>query len=309
MTWKPFVVGVDASPEAAWAAGVGARAAKAAGTTSHLVHATHDALVPLALAELSGHVESYREHVMLRARAEVRRALDGTVDPADLESLTIRPGRPATVIKQVVAELDAGMVILGGKHHSVLDRWLAGSTSIDVVRTTEVPVLIMGGRRTPVGRVLAAVDLSAAAQPTIEAAEQFAALYKAELRVLNVLEPLAAIPEAPNYDLARYYARIEEYLKTRVWPLVRAPRAETLTRYGYPVVAIREHVQEWNPDVVVVGSHGKGWVDRFLIGSATEGLLNELPATVLVIPVHAHVAAPERKSREREMSRGGLGGR
>jgi universal stress protein E len=309
MTWKPFVVGVDASPEAAWAAGVGARAAKVAGTSSHLVHATHDVLVSLALAELSGHVESYREHVMLRAREELRGTLDGAVDPTDLQTLTIRPGRAATVLKHVVAELDAGMVVLGGKHHSVLDRWLAGSTSIDVVRTTEVPVLITGGRRAPVGRVLAAVDLSAAAQPTIDAAEQFAALYSAELRVLHVLEPLAAIPEAPNYDLARYYARIEEYLKTRVWPLVRAPRAETLTRYGYPVVAIREHVHEWNPDVVVVGSHGKGWVDRFLIGSATEGLLNELPTAVLVVPVHAHVAAPNRKDREPAMIGGGLGRR
>ena len=201
------------------------------------------------------------------------------------------------------------MVVLGGKHHSVLDRWLAGSTSINVVRNTEVPVLIMGGRRTPVGRVLAAVDLSAAAQPTIDAAEQLAALYNAELRVLNVLEPLDAIPEAPNYDLGPYYARIEEYLKTRVWPLVRAPRAETLTRYGYPVVAIREHVREWNPDVVVVGSHGKGWVDRLLIGSATEGLLNALPTAVLVVPVHAQLAAPNRQSLKPETTGGGLGRR
>jgi nucleotide-binding universal stress UspA family protein len=41
----------------------------------------------------------------------------------------------------------------------------------------------------------------------------------------------------------------------------------------------------WRADVVVVGSHGKGWVDRLLIGSVTEDLLNNLPCAVLVVPV------------------------
>jgi len=40
-----------------------------------------------------------------------------------------------------------------------------------------------------------------------------------------------------------------------------------------------------------VGSHGKGWVDRLIIGSVTEDLLNDLPTGVLVIPV----PAPERR--------------
>ena len=31
--------------------------------------------------------------------------------------------------------------------------------------------------------------------------------------------------------------------------------------------------------------HGKGWVDRLLIGSVTEDLLNNLPCAVLVVPV------------------------
>jgi nucleotide-binding universal stress UspA family protein len=295
-----LVIGVDASPEAAWAAAMGIGAAKAAGTSSHLVHATHDALVPLALAELSGRLESYHAHAKLRAREELGRALQSVVSAADFQNLTIRPGRAATVLKQVAAERNAGLVVLGGKHHSTLDRWLAGSTSVDVVRTTDVPVLITGDRRSRVSRVLAAVDLSAAAQPTIEAAERFATLFNADLRVLNVLEPLPAIPEAPNYDTGKYYARIEEYLQDHVWPLVRVSRAETLTRYGYPVDTIRAHVREWDADVVVVGSHGKGLVDRLLIGSATEALLNALPTSLLVVPVHAYLAAQDPEPARKE---------
>ncbi len=41
----------------------------------------------------------------------------------------------------------------------------------------------------------------------------------------------------------------------------------------------------WRAELIVVGSHGKGWIDRLLIGSVTEDLLNNLPCAVLVVPV------------------------
>ena len=40
----------------------------------------------------------------------------------------------------------------------------------------------------------------------------------------------------------------------------------------------------WGADLVVLGSHGKGWVDRMLLGSTTERLLSHLPTSMLVIP-------------------------
>jgi nucleotide-binding universal stress UspA family protein len=201
--------------------------------------------------------------------------------------MTVRVGRAATVLKQMVAELDAGLVVLGGKHHSMLERWLAGSTSINVVRTTEVPVLVTGGSRAPIRHVLAAVDLSAAAAPTIRAAEQFADLVGAKVRVVSVLEPLPIIPEAPNYELSHYYAMMEDRLARDVWPLVASPYADKVVRHGAAVETVMQEAAEWHADVVVVGSHGKGLVDRLLIGSATERLLNHLPTSLLVVPVYA----------------------
>jgi hypothetical protein len=36
-----------------------------------------------------------------------------------------------------------------------------------------------------------------------------------------------------------------------------------------------------------MGSHGKGWIDRLLLGSVTERALNELPTSLLVVPTAA----------------------
>jgi nucleotide-binding universal stress UspA family protein len=287
MSWKAIVVGVDASPESAWAAAVGADMAKTAGTSCHLVHATRDASVALALAESPERAEEFNASLIAQARDRVQHGLWGVVPTAQVESVTIRAGRASVVLEEVAAELDAGLVMVGGKLHSIVGRWLAGSTGLDVARTTEVPLLVTGSARTPIHRVLAAVDLSGAAQPTIEAAERYAELFDAELRVLSVIEPLPAIPEAPNYDLTDYYASLEDQLKRRVWPLVRSPQVEKVIRYGMPVDTILGEAGGWPADLVVVGSHGKGWVDRVLIGSVTERLLNQLPMSLLVVPVHA----------------------
>src|SRR5207247_1085210 len=79
---------------------------------------------------------------------------------------------------------------LGGQQHAAWGRWLGGSTSLTVERTTDVPVLVAAGSPATIRRVLVAVDQSRAARPTLRTAERCARLFGAELRALSVLEPL-----------------------------------------------------------------------------------------------------------------------
>ena len=43
----------------------------------------------------------------------------------------------------------------------------------------------------------------------------------------------------------------------------------------------------------MVGSHGKSWAERVLVGSVTERLLNHLPTSLVVVPVLAAAEAVE----------------
>jgi nucleotide-binding universal stress UspA family protein len=80
-------------------------------------------------------------------------------------------------------------------------------------------------------------------------------------------------------------------LEQHLWPALPVPDHHKVVRLGIALDVIAEEAAAWRADVVVVGSHGKGWVDRLVIGSLTEDLLNDLPTGVLVIPV----PAPERR--------------
>jgi hypothetical protein len=77
---------------------------------------------------------------------------------------------------------------------------------------------------------------------------------------------------------------------------------DQVVRTGPAVETILAEVAAWQADVLVVGSHGKGWVDRLLVGSTTEQLVNALPASVLVIPTAA-AAKKGRGARPRTRAR------
>jgi len=285
--WQPILVGIDHSPVAADAVRVGWAIAEAVGVSCQLVHATPEAwTVPSAPHAAAEQPELLNEAVRDAARIALREELAGTVPDAALAHIDIRTGRAAVVMRECAHEVGAGLVVLGGKHHSVLGRWVGGSTAHTLVRSLDVPLLVTAHTPLPVHRVLACVDLSDAAGPTIRMAERFAALFGAALHVLHVVEPLPIIPDTPlQFNDDEVYRRSEEHLGQYVWPLIDRPDATTGIRRGTAVDGIAGEVQDRGAEVVVLGSHGKGWVDRILIGSVTERVLSALPCSILVVPV------------------------
>jgi nucleotide-binding universal stress UspA family protein len=295
--WLPVVVGVDASPSSADAVSLGWTLAQAAETTCRLVHATPEAwTVPPASSRPSAQPDAVNESVRLAARTVILDALAGKVPDDALATLEVRTGRAAAVLLDAADELSAGLVVLGGKHHSLLGRWVVGSTADALVRALDMPLLVTAHAPVPVSRVLAAVDLSSAAETTLRVAERYAALFGAELHLLHVVEPLPLIPEAPVYFTdEEAYHRSAEHLQRIVWPLVRYPGASTSIVRGPIADCIAAAVAERGAQLVVLGSHGKSWVDRILIGSVTERVLHALPCSMLVIPV----PGPGRRGRRR----------
>src|SRR6266496_5158022 len=294
MAWGPIVVGVDASPAAVEAATLGERIAKLAGVRCELVHAVRDAWAPLVAVNPDPQVAQMQSLQLAVARDAISLTLKSA-------TVSVLFGPPAAVLQQVTRERHAGLVVLGGKHHTLLERWLGGSTSLHVVRTSEVPVLITAGQRGSFRRILVAADLSRAAGPTVALAERFARLVGAQLRVLSVFEPLPDLPGIPPTDPTEYYALAQETLERDVWPLVKTPRVERIVRHGMVVETLLREASEWQADVLVVGSHGKGWAQRVLLGSVTERLINHLPTSLLVAPVRVAAAAVSER-RERQLA-------
>ncbi|HTH64929.1 MAG TPA: universal stress protein [Gemmatimonadales bacterium] len=302
MSWKSIVVGVDATPAGGHAAQLGLQIAAAAEVECRLVHATRDVWTAITVEGNPAHAAAFRAAALHAVRERLNVALEGVVPWKALHNADVREGWAPAVLDDVVREAGADLVILGAKHHTALGRWLGGSTVHNLARMLRAPLMVTGEPPAKIRRVLVALDASAAARPTYEAARRLADLFDAELKALHVIEPLPILPETPPpMNSIDYEQLMEEDCAQKVWPIVGA-EAERTIRHAVADFGIAAEAKAWAADVVVVGSHGKGFVERMLVGSVTERLLSDLPAPILlVIPAGkkaAHLARSTSPGRQ-----------
>lgn len=296
MAWQPIVAGIDGSDESSRAAALAWCIAQAVGAELHIVHATKDlwstvrALSAAAAATATGTAgfgDAGTQDAWLEAEhARVRATLSKSLSAEASRHLEIQVGRAPTVLARRAAEVKAGLVVVGGKHHGAMGRWLVGTTAHHLARRLDAPLLVAGDAPATISRILVAVDLSQAAPAVIAEAERFAGQFQASFMALHAVEPLPTGRDAPiGMSDEEVLSRTTEVLEASVWPSIRLPHAEKAIRKGPAYETILEESRRWNADLVVIGSHGSGWDDRVLLGRVTESLLDDLPSSLLIVPV------------------------
>ncbi|HTY06000.1 MAG TPA: universal stress protein [Gemmatimonadales bacterium] len=284
MSNPPIIVGVDDSDAAPRAVALANTFAAALGASCRLVHAVRSPWASTPAPDVS-QVEALEAAALSAAHNRVTAALKDHVPPALLSGLTVRLGRPAVQLRDVGDETEAQLIVIGGKRHSTFGRWFGSSTGHGLARLADRPVLVTGPSIAPVRRILAAVDFSEIGKSVLAAAERYARAFHAELRVVSVIEPLPVTPGVTTIiDADDYYHWAEKQLTADVWPLVTYPGADKVVRVGHPVEVLLRELTDWAADLVILGSHGRNAVERALLGSVSESLLNQLPASLLLVP-------------------------
>ncbi|MGH7519893.1 MAG: universal stress protein [Gemmatimonadales bacterium] len=287
MKWQPIVAGVDGSPESSRAALLAWRIARAADVQCVLVYAVPDVWAPGAIAPLVNSAEVF-DTLVSELRRDLARELSGEIPAAILQGLVARAGRPGVVLDQVAREYGASLTVVGGRRHGALARGLGGSTAHHLVRTSAAPVLVVEASSRAPRRILVASDLFAAASPTLSAAGRYAQLLEAQIRIVHVVEPAKFPTVVPlSLDMSEFEERSRiEFQRLVETELSHVPPDDRVVRRGRADEEIAEEAAAWHADLIVVGTHGKGWIDRLLIGSTTERLLNRLPTSLLVVPIN-----------------------
>ena len=121
----------------------------------------------------------------------------------------------------------------------------------------------------------------------------FGGLLDSEIKIVSVYEPMQPIAAEPFAVSAEYYNEISEASRNQAASFasaavdlvkVRCPEAsishEVLS--GKPAPEIVQHAEQWGADMIIVGSHGRGFWGR-LLGSVSNGVVNHAPCTVMVV--------------------------
>jgi nucleotide-binding universal stress UspA family protein len=112
------------------------------------------------------------------------------------------------------------------------------------------------------------------------------------VRVLSAVENIVVPSAELWYDAAGDFesARQEltkraEQLTARVAEQIAAKglAVETAVRQGDPRSTIVDEAKEWSADLIVVGSHGRTGIKRWLLGSIAQSVVSHAPCSVEVV--------------------------
>ena len=211
-------------------------------------------------------------------------------------------GEPDEEIVATAERRGVDMIAMASHGRGALGRAIFGSVADRVARGATVPVLIL---RTPdeavdttvdVSRLVVPLDGSEIARRALPVATELARKFAAPVHVVRAVDAVAALPVAPsifggapiNADVTdQIWQEAQSQAQATVRDAVSQLKAEGIDASGAmlngsPFFAISEAT---NPgDLLVMTSHGRGGVRRWLLGSVAEKLVREADAPVLLVP-------------------------
>lgn len=254
-----------------------------------LVHAVELGILQHPVVAQAGNVQGYedfRNSMIDSGRQLLDRA--GAMVPAEVTSIrkVNEIGSPAQVILDSADNLSADLIVVGVRGRSRLSEVVLGSVSHRVLLHSSRPVLIVRGAARKIQRVLVAIEDRDDADRIAKWLTHHPFTDPTELCVLHALVPIGVNDPYDALGTGTWWEGAERYADE----LVNSTAAKLLN----PPYTVSRNVATGNPasvieqeakgrDLVVVTSHGRKGLSRFLLGSVSHAVVHHVTCPVLVL--------------------------
>ena len=168
----------------------------------------------------------------------------------------------------------------------MIDRILAGETTIQLLHGCSIPVLVVGNELNKPETIVVAVDFGPAsiraAATAVEMLGQSGTVYLVYVEQHFDIYPDGTIPpDAEHFpgDLVNRFRQLTSDL--------RAPSEvvlEPIVLNGSPVPVLLEFCEQVGADLLATGTHGRKGIKLFLLGSVSTALVRNARTPILVVP-------------------------
>jgi nucleotide-binding universal stress UspA family protein len=297
----PIIVPLDGSSFAEVAVPLGRLLSDLTDAPLHLVHVMTPPVAPPFQPDQQIAID---EHV--RSRSQVY--LDGLADEAGesaaaTTALLSGDEGVATALASYAQEHEASWIVLTTHGAGGLSRWFRGSVADELVRKAVTPLLFLRpwdvtGTLSPgqkrFQKILVPLDGSPEGEAALGPAAALARAFGAELDLVRVVPPR---PEMGLHGLSFQFGseEIDDEAAAYITAQVESLREPGLVVEGFRAVhedvkgGIVASIQERDVDAVVMSTHGRGGLERAVLGGVADDLLHA--AAVPLGLVHAAVPA------------------
>jgi nucleotide-binding universal stress UspA family protein len=191
-------------------------------------------------------------------------------------------GRPASAILEVAARHTPDLLVVGSRGRGPFQSALLGSVSAELV--DHAPCSVLVARRSAVGRVIVADDGSPTARAAVSLVADWPIFRRSQVRVVSVATGPPGARAAPDGTIVD--SGIEAAMAVAieaVGTLWEAGIAADLdARRDDAAHGIVRSALDWRAELIVMGSRGRGGVQRLLLGSVARNVLQHAACSVLV---------------------------
>jgi nucleotide-binding universal stress UspA family protein len=239
---------------------------------------------------------------MADAVAAARRAAGGAGRSSPRVTGVLAAGNASDEISLRARAEDADLVVLGRHGRRALRDVFLGSTAHRVVRTADLPVLVVNDDPTRrYASPVAAVDLEVPSRQVVEVLLRVLGPRPPAVELFHAFEVSfegIAFPGMDATKLNRWGEKFRREAKARLGDFVDSlpdlgVRWRPAVLSGSAATAILEEIRRRDPDLVALGTHGRSPLSRLLLGSVAERVLAGASCDVVVArPARMRRAVP-----------------
>jgi nucleotide-binding universal stress UspA family protein len=229
----------------------------------------------------------------LKAHTDAARAGRGGAHAAVLE------GHVATALESYVGEPRIDLTVLTTHGRGGVSRWWIGSVTDELLRSSATDLLLVrpwdetserDPRSSRFGRIVVPLDGSEVAEAALAPAMRIAVGFESELDLVRVVPSpveLTSIYGMPGVELRgeAYAERLDEarsYLRAVAQRLEGRAVDGHVIESGGAAEGIVEAARERGADLIAMASHGRGGIERTLLGSVADKVLRTTTRPVLI---------------------------
>lgn len=254
-------------------------------------------------------LEAWRTAYEHTARQELRRLAEHCGPDIPVETVVLEGRAPAAIVAYL-EQTPCDLVVMGTHGSPWYQRLFLGSTADTVLRTSSLPVLIVRNlagapKRPQLKTLLLPTDFSAGAAVSAEWARRLASREATVILVHAVENPLLELydPDAAEIDFRKIMEESRQHPPRSAQPfwdhahtvahaklipirqqfLGAQVQVELVVREGPAAENILEVVEQRDVDLIVMATHGRTGVRRFVLGSVTEKVVRAAPCPVLAV--------------------------
>ena len=206
----------------------------------------------------------------------------------------IETGIPHKEILRVAKEEKVDLIAMGKRGLGLKDRILLGSNTNKVLRMANAPVLAVRhkkGDKIDIKKILVPTDLSGHTLTSLDFAIDLANRFNSTIYLLHILElhhsyeisTSKIIEELRLLALKELRSYLEKIPKEKIKGI---NIKEMVTLYLRAWFGIINFAEENGIDLIIMTTHGRKGLARFMLGSTAEKVISESPCPVLAIKPH-----------------------